>query len=183
MGTAFYHLREDHEYIKKSLFIFSSIFMNNEPRKNINNEDLMECTKFHIVFTNMNHNGKEDHILYKSFIEKGISTTINEEINKFVDEHKLFNEFTQNLQVSLYENPQLLVSPMFIDSIREYIDKMEKHITNENVILFPIIEDFLSDKEQDYFCKQFDMHEAHIMESCSNKDIKRNIDLLYHNYS
>jgi len=183
MGTAFNHLKEDHEYIKKSLIIFKRIFMYSEPREIFNNEDLSECVKFNIVFTNMNHSGKEDHILYKSFIEKGISTTISEEINKFIDEHKLFNEFIQNVRDSLSDNPQALVSPGFIAGIREYIDHMEDHITNENVILFPTIEDFLSDKEQDYFCKQFDMHEAHIMESCGNKDIKINIDLLYQKYS
>ncbi len=183
MGTAFNHLREDHEYIKKSLIIFKRIFMYSDLQKIINNEDLPECVKFNVVFTNMNHNVKENHILYKNFLERDISTTINEEIEKFVDEHMLFNDFSQNLQDSLSDNPQGLVSSRFIDGIREYIDHMEEHITNENVILFPTIEDFLSDEEQDYLCKQFDMHEAHIMESCGYKDIKSNIDLLYQKYS
>ncbi len=181
MGQAIKHLKSDHEYIMKSLHIFHHIFPKTGSQTVINHKDLSECIKFNVVFTVMCHNWKEDNILFRYFMERRI-TIINEEISKYIDEHKLFNIFIMDLQDSLSDNPQGVVTPGFINEFHRYLNHMETHMKNENVILLPTIDEFLSDKEQDAICEQYVQHETSVMKEYGIKDIKSDIDNLYKNY-
>lgn len=182
MGKAAEHIRMDHEYISQRLDILHHIFMKSEPTVIINKKDLLECIRFHAVFTGMCHNGKEEVILFRNLEGKGVDI-INGEIGKLADDHRLCNKFIKALQDSLTDNPYELLSPEFITGIIGYINHIEAHIDKENNMLLPIMDHFLSSSEQEMMCELFDRYERHVMENLENKDITDNIDYLLRKYS
>ncbi len=182
MGIVVNHIREDHEYIKKSLGILQNIFIQSEESEIINKIDLSECIKFNAIFTGMCHNEKEETILFKTLVKKG-NAIIRNEIDSLSAEHKLCGIYIKNLQNLFPENPYELISPRFITGVVGYINHMESHIEKENKYLFPIIDRYLTDTEQERVCVQFNEYEEYVMEACDSKHIKGSIDNLLRKYS
>ena len=182
MGIAVDHIREDHEYIMKSLSILTNIFMKSEESVVINKLDLSECIRFNAIFTGMCHNGKEDTILFKNLAEK-VNEIARSEIDTFSSDHKLCSKYIKNLQNLYPDNPYELISPRFITGVVGYINHMESHIEKENKNLLPIIDHYLTDTEQEKVCGQFNEYEEYVMEACACKSIKSNIDFLLRKYS
>jgi len=158
------------------------IFMKSEPTVIINKKDLAECIRFHAVFTGMCHNGKEEIVLFRNLEGKGVDI-INGEIGMLAAEHRICSKFIKSLQDSFTDNPYELLSPEFITGIVGYIHHLESHIKKENMVLFPIIDHFLSRSEQEMMCQQFNQYENNIMEAFNNRDIITNIDYLLRKYS
>jgi len=181
MGIVVEHIKEDHEYIIKSLAILQKIFMEPELSVIINKIDLSECIKFNTVFTCMYHNGKEDAILFTNLLDKG-AAIIGNEIKSLSAEHQLCSKYIKNLQDLFPDNPYELISPRFITGIVGYINHMESHIKKESGTLFTIIDHYLSDSEQERICDQFKEHEEYITKTCSIEDIKNNMDHLLKKY-
>ncbi|MBP7736541.1 MAG: hemerythrin domain-containing protein [Spirochaetes bacterium] len=182
MGIAVDHIREDHDYIMKSLGISQKIFMKSEDSEIINKIDLSECIRFNAIFTDMCHKGKEETILFKNLTKKE-NGLIKNEIDTLTAEHKLCRIYIKNLQNLFPENPYELISPRFITSFVGYINHMESHIEMESEKLFTIIDHYLSDSEQENVCIQFDEYEKYVMEACDTKYIKNSIDYLFKKYS
>jgi len=182
MGIVIDHIKEDHEYIAKSLGILQNIFMKSERSAIINKIDLSECIRFNAIFTGLCHKEKEETILFKKLAKKG-NGNIRSEIDSLSAEHKLCRTYIKNLQDLFPEDPHELISPRFITCVVGYINHMESHIEKENTNLFPIIEHYLTDTEQEKVCEQFNEYEEYVMEACASKYIKSNIDYLIRKYS
>lgn len=182
MGKAAEHIRMDHEYISQRLGILQHIFMKSEPTVIINKKDLAECVRFHAVFTGMCHNGKEEVVLFGNLEGKGVDI-VNGEIGKFAAGHRMCSRLIKTLQDSLSDNPYELLSPEFITGVVGFIQHLESHIKNENMILLPLIDHFLTHSEQQRMCELFEEYEDHIMEKFDNKDIIATIDYLMRKYA
>ncbi len=182
MGLAVDQIREDHEFIKKSLGILQKIFERSEETAIINTIDLSECIRFNAIFTGMCHNEKEETILFKALAIKGDGVVVKE-IASLSAEHRQCGIYIRNLQDLFPEDPHELISPRFMTGIVGYINHMESHIEKESETLFPMVDRYLTISEQETIRGQFNDYEEYVMEACAGTGIKGNIDYLFRKYS
>ena len=96
------------------------------------------------------HHAKEEDILFKELKKEEIQLHCDP-IQQMLYEHEQGRSFVKGMFEAVQENNK----DKAIHNAREYIFLLEEHINKEDNVLYPMADDVLPKKDQDYILKEF----------------------------
>ena len=119
-----------------------------------------KAVEFLRTFADKCHHGKEEHLLFKTMVERGFPREAGP-IAVMLHEHDVGRAFVRGIA-------EAAASPVvdgaavrrMIENGRGFIQLLRDHIDKENTILFPMADNVLSPEDQAYLEKAFERFEA-----------------------
>ncbi len=146
MKKIFKILKEEHKNILKVIEILIKEF-NNEK---IDYKVIERCIKFIRNYADSLHHTKEEDILFKELSKKGILTHCNP-VEQMLYEHDLGRKFVKGMIGGLKKKNDEKIS----ENAMKYAELLKEHINKEDIILYPMAEEVLSDKVKKMMTKKF----------------------------
>lgn len=158
MGKATQDLRKEHESILYVLQIFDKMMISNK-----NNPDIMlryygELLYFLKIFADKCHHGKEESILFKELVSKGIHNE-GGPIGAMLQDHTLGRNYIAQMEQSLEKKD----INGFNHAASQYRDLLRHHIQKEDDGLFVTADKVLNELEQNHLFEQFEQHEENVI--------------------
>lgn len=148
-------LKEEHEGIKRVLSLIAKAQEKADNGQNLPDNFLKEILDFIKVFADTCHHGKEEGVLFPLLEKRGIPKD-GGPIGMMLMEHDLGRSFVKAASDALKEGDTSKV----LENLSEYANLLEDHIDKENNILYPMGNEVLTDKDQEYLRKEFDRIET-----------------------
>jgi len=151
---------EEHEEILRLLDYLAiaseKIVQNQGPPKSFFEDSMYLCRDFADKF----HHYKEEHLMFAHLAQKH-QGQIDGEIERHRNQHEQLRDLIQQISVSLDGYSKKLDSKTRIihRNLRDYVQTLRSHIQSENDILFPMVEEVLSNAEDEMLSEEFRKYE------------------------
>jgi hemerythrin-like domain-containing protein len=172
-------LENEHEVIKKALYVLKIISDLLEKGKEIDIQDVLNLIDFFRTFADKCHHGKEEDLLFVEMEKAGIPNE-GGPIGQMLIEHNEGREYVKEMLASISEN--YIDRERFINNAIRYIDLLSTHIDKENNILYPLGNKFLSEKTQNILLEKFEEFEKNVIQEGVHEKFHHLIDELYEKY-
>ena len=142
-------LRLDHEAITALLTILDLNIKKLESGRPASLEDLRWLFEFNRDFVIRDHNQKEESILFPALVSAGIPEEL---IDPLIEEHDLMRSRAKMLRgiIEDYGEGGPGASARLADAGRIYIDLLKEHIEFEEKAIYPVLEWFFSNEEDEH---------------------------------
>ncbi len=158
MAKATQDLRDEHEAILYVLGILKKMIQT-DPSKNGKLADYYsEVLYFLKTFADKCHHGKEENILFKVLISKGIPNE-GGPVGVMLREHVKGREYIAQMSTSLEAKDMA----GFSGAALQYMDLLTKHIDKENNVLFVMADRALDEAEQERMWEEFERFEEEVI--------------------
>jgi hemerythrin-like domain-containing protein/uncharacterized protein (DUF2249 family) len=119
-----------------------------------------KAVEFLRTFADKCHHGKEEHLLFKTMVERGFPREAGP-IAVMLHEHDLGRAFVRGIAEAA-ASPTLDGAAIhrIIENGRGFVQLLRAHIDKENSILFPMADNLLSPEDHAYLEKAFERFEA-----------------------
>jgi hemerythrin-like domain-containing protein len=152
MQNAADDLLREHQTIIFAIDIIENMVKRVEMAKPIDAGDIGEMIHFLKVFADRCHHAKEENYLFPALERSGIKS-IHAPVGIVLNQHHKGRELIRLMEKSV-EN-QKINREDFIYAATAYVALMKDHIHKENTILFPMINEMLSQSERDKLMDDF----------------------------
>ncbi len=124
-------------------------------------EFLEKALDFCRVFADQYHHYKEEYVMFGLLAQKH-DGTLDGEIARHRDQHEECRNLIQKTGQALegYSRELDTASRTIHRSMSDYISTLRRHIRSENEILFPMVEEALSQEEAEALLREFAAYEA-----------------------
>lgn len=153
-------LKEEHDLILQALDALEQKIAQLEHGAPADRGYFEKAVKFLRTFADACHHGKEEHLLFKTMVDRGFPLQ-GGPIAVMLSEHDLGRSLIRGIAdgaASLGKDPG--AAKQIIENGRGYIRLLRRHIDKENTILFPLADNVLSPQDQEYLQKEFERFEA-----------------------
>jgi len=179
MGRATQDLLNEHEAILHVFTILDKMLTSpdNDEVRDLNFAD--ELVHFLIVFADQCHHGKEEGVLFKEMESLGVPNK-GGPIGVMLHEHILGRQFIALMREALKDAD---LEAFKIHAV-EYRDLLQQHIQKENVILFRLADQLISDERQLELFEKFEAHEENVIGHGVHEQLHAQIhawEILYRN--
>lgn len=158
MGKAIQDLRNEHESILYVLQILDKMMVSNKNNPNIMLKYYGELLYFLKIFADKCHHGKEENILFKELISRGIRNE-GGPIGAMLQDHTLGRNYITQMEQNLEKKD----TNGFIHAASQYRDLLRQHIQKENDGLFVAADKIFNEQEQNHLFEQFEKHEENVI--------------------
>jgi hemerythrin-like domain-containing protein len=169
-------LVDEHKLIKRMIDILENAVNKLKINKEISPEIFKQATEFIRNFADKFHHAKEEEILFKEMIKKGMPEK-ESPIDVMLIEHEQGREFVKGMIKATEElekgNKQAI--PDIIKNAEGYIELLREHIEKEDEILYPLAEKTFDSKEKEEISHEFKQAE---IEKGGEKTLKRYEDMV-----
>jgi hemerythrin-like domain-containing protein len=119
-----------------------------------------KAVEFLRTFADKCHHGKEEHLLFKTMVERGFPREAGP-IAVMLHEHDVGRAFVRGIAEAA-ASPALDGAAIrrIIENGRGFVQLLRAHIDKENSILFPMADNLLSPEDHAYLEKEFERFEA-----------------------
>lgn len=150
------NLMQEHKTIIEILGIINKIAGNIKQKKVFYPTDIEKIIDFLTTFWDKCHNEKEEKALYPELISSGIQIE-DKSFDSIYNEHILGRIYIKEMSYSIMNCKIGLAfsCEKLADSLINYSSLLSKHIQKEEEILFPIINQTLTDKKQSEILRTF----------------------------
>lgn len=158
MGKATQDLLNEHEAILHVFTILEKMLTSSkvDEERDLNFAD--ELVHFLTIFADQCHHGKEEGILFKELESRGVPNE-GGPIGVMLHEHVLGRQFIALMR----EAVQSADLEAFKIHAVEYRDLLRQHIQKENMILFRLADQIISDEKQADLFEKFEAHEENVI--------------------
>ncbi len=119
-----------------------------------------KAVEFLRTFADKCHHGKEEHLLFKTMVERGFPREAGP-IAVMLHEHDVGRAFVRGLaEAAASAAADPAAARRMIENGRGFIQLLRAHIDKENSILFPMADNLLSPEDHAYLEKAFERFEA-----------------------
>jgi hemerythrin-like domain-containing protein/uncharacterized protein (DUF2249 family) len=119
-----------------------------------------KAVEFLRTFADKCHHGKEEHLLFKTMVERGFPREAGP-IAVMLHEHDIGRAFVRGIaEAAASPAVDRAAVRRIIENGRGFIQLLRAHIDKENTILFPMADNVLSPEDQAYLEKAFERFEA-----------------------
>jgi len=158
MGKATQDLRNEHDSILHSLQLLDDIIKSENKDPAFFNQFYDEFLYFLKIFADKCHHGKEENILFKELIKKGLPDE-GGPVGAMLQEHTQGREYIAQMTTHLEQQQFGKLN----DVAAQYRELMLRHIEKENGVLFVFADRLISEEEQDALFEQFEQHEEQVI--------------------
>jgi len=158
MGKATQDLRKEHESILHVLQMLDKMMASDTLDPETRLGYYGEVVYFLKIFADKCHHGKEENILFKELVVKGIPNE-NGPIGVMLSEHVQGREYIGQMNQGVEEKD----INKFNQAAAQYADLLRHHIDKENNVLFVMTDKVLDDGEQDAMFQRFEQHEEEVI--------------------
>ena len=148
--------------IERMLDILSRAGDRLEKGENVDPELYPEAVDFLKNFADKCHHGKEEQLLFKKMMERGVSGEVGP-IAVMMREHQDGRAHVQNIDKLSKGKMSKATKDGLIKSSRAYVDLLSKHIQKEDNILYPLANQVLDGEDQKELEKGFEEIEEKVM--------------------
>lgn len=158
MGKAIQDLLNEHEAILHVFTILDKMLTASsvDEERDLNFAD--ELVHFLTIFADKCHHGKEEGILFKELENRGVPNE-GGPIGMMLHEHVLGRQLIASMREAL-SSADL---EAFKTHAVEYRDLLRQHIQKENMVLFRLADQIISDERQAELFEQFEAHEENVI--------------------
>lgn len=119
-----------------------------------------KAVEFLRTFADKCHHGKEEHLLFKTMVERGFPREAGP-IAVMLHEHDVGRAFVRGIaEAAASPAPDDAAVRRMIENGRGFIQLLRAHIDKENTILFPMADNVLGPEDHAYLEKEFERFEA-----------------------
>lgn len=170
-------LMADHEIILEALHILEAITIEIEREKRMDQWDIRSLLIFLREFADGSHHVKEEAILFPALIQAGL-TMQEGPLRVMAYEHERGRALTVAMDEALNRNDK----DDFVMYTRRYIELLTEHIEKENYVLFDIVDQKLSEEEDQNVADAFEQFEKNIVGAPAYQRLHETIDDLSAKY-
>src|SRR3989338_5424904 len=147
-------LVEEHKLIKRMIDVLEKAANRLENGKEINPSVFEQAADFIRNFADKFHHAKEEDILFKEMIKKGMPEK-DSPVEAMLIEHEQGREFVKGLikATAEFKEGNKKKAKEIIENARGYIELLREHIDKEDNILYPLAEKMFTKSEKE---KQLD---------------------------
>ncbi len=163
-------LTEEHKLIKRIIDVLEIAIKNLEKKKQVNPHLFEQATDFIRNFADKFHHAKEEEILFKEMVKKGMPEK-DSPIEAMLIEHEQGRGFVRGIVMAngKFKRGSKEAVNEVINNARGYIELLREHIDKEENILYPLAERILGG-EHGRINKEF--HAAELRKG-GNKTVKK----------
>jgi len=153
-------LKEEHRTIELMLNILGRVCERIESGEKVNPEHLERMLDFIGVFVDKCHHAKEEDQLFPALQEAGIPKQ-GGPVSVMLSEHNLGRNYVHGMSEAFkkYKENDQKAPFQFVENAKSYVALLGQHIVKEDVILYPMADDRLSEKKQEELIEQFEIIE------------------------
>src|SRR5574341_724383 len=153
-------LKEEHALILEALDALERKIAQVESGAPADRVYFEKAVEFLRTFADKCHHGKEEHLLFKTMVERGFPREAGP-IAVMLHEHDVGRAFVRGIAEAA-TSPAADPAPVrrIIENGRGFIQLLRAHIEKENTILFPMADNVLGPEDQAYLEKEFERFEA-----------------------
>src|SRR5574341_233962 len=153
-------LKEEHALILEALEALERKIAQVERGAPVDRAYFEKAVEFLRTFADQCHHGKEEHLLFKTMVERGFPREAGP-IAVMLHEHDVGRAFVRGIAEAA-TSPAADPAPVrrIIENGRGFIQLLRAHIEKENTILFPMADNVLGPEDQAYLEKEFERFEA-----------------------
>jgi hemerythrin-like domain-containing protein len=135
------------------------ILANEGPPRRFFDETLVFCREF----ADRSHHYKEEHVMFGLLAQKH-DGRIDGEVERHRSQHEHLRNLIAEIAGSLdgYEKGLDSATRLLQRTVKEYVDTLRSHIRSENEIFFPMVDEALTEEEDDLLMLEFEKYEAQI---------------------
>jgi len=157
-------LKEEHKGIKVGLSILGKVADKLQADQPVPPEHLEQLVDFIRTFADRCHHGKEEDLLFKALVEKGMPQE-GGPVGQMLLEHEQGRAFVRGMSESLSaaSEGETAAVRRFAENAGGYVQLLRAHIHKEDQVLFPMADRLLSDDDQRKLSESFDRVESEHM--------------------
>ncbi|NLK71829.1 MAG: hemerythrin [Clostridiales bacterium] len=158
MGKATQDLRKEHDAILYVLQILNKMINADSFDAEILLNYYDDVVYFLKIFADKCHHGKEENILFKELINKGVPNEggpVGVMLQEHVQGRNYIAQMEQSLDIKNIEG--------FKNAAMLYSDLLRRHIEKENNVLFLMADKVINEQEQNFLFLQFEKHEENVI--------------------
>lgn len=150
-------LKEEHKVIERMLKVIEAISDRLEKEEDISPDVLENVIDFIRTFADRCHHGKEEDLLYPCAESRGIPKH-GGPIEVMLIEHNQGRNFVKGMAQALekYTQGNKNVRSSLAENARGYVELLSQHIEKENYILYPMVNDVLTEDDQKELLEKFE---------------------------
>ncbi len=152
----------EHRVIERMLAILSMASDRMEKGEDIDPKLHSSAVDFLKNFADKCHHGKEEQLLFKKMIERGVSGEVGP-IAVMMREHQDGRAHVQTMDRLTKSKMSKDVKEGLIRSSRAYVDLLSRHIQKEDNMLYPLADQVLDEEDQKELEKGFEEVEQKVM--------------------
>src|SRR5574341_154498 len=153
-------LKEEHALILQALDALERKIAQVESGAPADRVYFEKAVEFLRTFADKCHHGKEEHLLFKTMVERGFPREAGP-IAVMLHEHDVGRTFIRGIADGAAALGKDEAAPKhIIESGRAYIQLLRGHIDKENNILFPMADQFMGPEDQERLSAEFERFEA-----------------------
>jgi hemerythrin-like domain-containing protein len=159
MSKAIDDLLNEHEAILSAIKIMGSMIADMENSPTVETRDIQDFIGFLKEFADKCHHGKEEGLLFPAMSEAGIPDVAGP-ISFMLAEHAQGRKLIQDMEESI--TPALDKNKL-AEAARNYAHFIRNHIQKENMVLFPMADNYLTETQLDRLYEGFEEHEEKVI--------------------
>jgi len=175
-------LSHEHETIKSILKIISQIVDNSDSKRPCNVKDVEGIIDFIDYFIVRNHYCKEE-LLFQSLLSIANKSDI-ESFEGLVNDHKNETNIVKAIIVAFEKCKSISPgsSQVITDNLKTYVDKLQAHILKEDISIYPLINELLTDTLNEEVSVQFQEIQHKVFKTITLEEYKQFILKLEQKY-
>lgn len=154
LHNPFLLLKEEHQLIMQMIYALHAQIENLEQNKPINMHILKGIIKFMHEFVDQSHHQKEEAYLFPA-LEHSNAPLSEFALHGFKHDHELGNYLVNNIENSTYPAANLAERKKLIDTMKQLKEIYTRHTLQEENVIFPLAEKYLSKEVQEKLYNQF----------------------------
>ena len=169
-------LVEEHKLIKRMIDVLEKAANRLENGKEINPSVFEQAADFIRNFADKFHHAKEEDILFKEMIKKGMPEK-DSPVEAMLIEHEQGRAFVKGLikATAEFKEGNEKKAKEIIENARGYIELLREHIDKEDNILYPLAEKMFTKSEKE---KQLDKFKEAEISKGGNKTVSKYMELV-----
>ena len=171
-----HNLMEEHKLINRMIDVLESAANQLEENKEITPDIFDKAADFIRTFADKFHHAKEEDILFKEMIKKGMPEK-DSPVEAMLIEHEQGREFVKGLikATAEFKEGNKKKAKEIIENARGYIELLREHIDKEDNILYPLAEKMFTKSEKE---KQLDKFKEAEISKGGNKTVSKYMELV-----
>jgi len=154
-------LRDEHEGILAMLAVIETAAHRLSSGKSIPSDLMTDAVSFLQNFADRCHHGKEEDELFPSLVERGVANE-GGPIGAMLSDHEQGRAFIRGMSdaAERYAQGDTAAVKSLVDNTLGYVALLRAHIDKENLVLFPMADEILTEVEQNQLYDAFERIEA-----------------------
>ncbi|HEX7621661.1 MAG TPA: hemerythrin domain-containing protein [Anaerolineales bacterium] len=178
MSKAIADLMNEHEAILSAIQILGSMVATMEKTTSVDTKDIYNFIGFLKEFADKCHHGKEEGLLFPAMIAAGVLDK-GGPISVMLVEHAQGRKLIRDMEESISTNVDRM---KLAQAAKEYANLLRNHIQKENMVLFPMAENVLTETQLEKLYQGFEEHEEKVIGQGRHEELHAMLKSLQEKY-